>query len=183
MDTCRCKQNLAGKFSRETAVADAMRQRWQYTWMYIWNESATNNLQVQETTKTNIAHVIMKAYLLVEDAVYFSLCGVSMPGQWSIFHLNESFVLNMKASIKWKKFLNSLHCVISKVSGKHLGQTQSRYNLLYNHTGCICLDFIHCICSSVSSKRFHKKIFSHTEFISVHWVFKWFLNLSTRDDA
>ena len=108
MDTCRCKQNLAGKFSRETAVADAMRQRWQYTWMYIWNESATNNLQVQETTKTNIAHVIMKAYLLVEDAVYFSLCGVSMPGQWSIFHLNESFVLNMKASIKWKKVLNSI---------------------------------------------------------------------------
>ena len=104
---------------------------------------------------------------------------------WAMIYFSLEWIIciEYESQHKMEKFLNSLHCVLSKVSGKHLGQTQSRYNLLYNHTGCICLDFIHCICSSVSSKRFHKKIFSHTEFISVHWVFKWFLNLSTRDDA
>ena len=33
--------------------------------MYTLNESTTNNLQVQETTKTKVAHLIRKAYFLV----------------------------------------------------------------------------------------------------------------------
>ena len=47
---------------------------------------------------------------------------------------------------------------------------------MHNHTGCICLTFLRCVFSNVSSRRLHKRMQNHTGciYLIFHWqLFHW----------
>ena len=50
---------------------------------------------------------------------------------------------------------------------------------MHNHIGCICLIFLHCAFSNVSSKRLHKKMQSHIGSICLTFLYCAFSNVSS----
>ena len=94
------------------------------------------------------------AFVWLFSTVLFHMCPQTVCTRACIFAL-VAFV--------W--LFTTVFCVFSNVSSKRL------HRRMHNHTGCICLTFLHCGFSNVSSNRLSDMMQNHTGCICLSFLY------------